>query len=173
MGFFLGAASPDLRPRRPFARVWAGIVHAVFALAQEVFMSVETRVTVSGASSGFVQDVQMGRHRLTTDEPVALGGTDAGPAPYDLLLASLGSCTSMTVSMYARRKNWPLESVRVELRHSKVKVGEAAAQDQIERDIQLIGPLTAEQHERLLDIANKCPVHRTLKSEILINTRLV
>lgn len=143
-------------------------------------MSVETRVTVAGASSGFVQDVQMGRHRLTTDEPVSQGGTDAGPAPYDLLLASLGSCTSMTVSMYARRKNWPLESVRVELRHSKVKVGEPVAEggripekDQIERDIHLIGPLTPEQHERLLDIANKCPVHRTLKSEILINTRLV
>lgn len=143
-------------------------------------MSVDSTVVVSGATSGFVQDVQMGRHRLVADEPLSVGGTDKGPAPYDLLLASLGSCTSMTVSMYARRKSWPLESVRVQLRHSKVKVGEPVAEggkvpekDQIERDIQLIGPLTPEQHERLLDIANKCPVHRTLKSEILINTRLV
>ncbi len=143
-------------------------------------MSVDSMVIVSGASSGFVQDVQMGRHRLVADEPISAGGADTGPAPYDLLLASLGCCTSMTVSMYARRKNWPLESVRVQLRHSKVKVGEPLAEggripekDQIERDIQLIGPLTPEQHERLLDIANKCPVHRTLKSEILINTRLV
>ncbi len=143
-------------------------------------MSVDSMVIVSGASTGFIQDVQMGRHRLVADEPMSAGGADTGPAPYDLLLASLGSCTSMTVSMYARRKNWPLESVRVQLRHSKVKVGEPLAEggkvpekDQIERDIQLIGPLTPDQHERLLDIANKCPVHRTLKSEILINTRLV
>ncbi len=143
-------------------------------------MSVDSMVIVSGASTGFIQDVQMGRHRLVADEPISAGGADTGPAPYDLLLASLGSCTSMTVSMYARRKNWPLESVRVQLRHSKVKVGEPLAEggkvpekDQIERDIQLIGPLTPDQHERLLDIANKCPVHRTLKSEILINTRLV
>ncbi len=143
-------------------------------------MSVDSMVIVSGASTGFIQDVQMGRHRLVADEPISAGGADTGPAPYDLLLASLGSCTSMTVSMYARRKNWPLESVRVQLRHSKVKVGEPLAEggkvpekDQIERDIQLIGPLTPDQHERLLDIANKCPVHRTLKSEILINTRLI
>jgi putative redox protein len=143
-------------------------------------MSGGSTVVVSGASSGFVQDVQMGKHELVADEPLAVGGTDTGPAPYDLLLASLGACTSMTVSMYARRKNWPLESVRVELRHSKVRVGEPVAEggkaperDQIERDIQLIGNLTPEQHERLLEIANKCPVHRTLKSEILINSRLV
>ena len=90
-------------------------------------MAVDSTVVVSGVSSGFVQDVQMGRHRLVADEPVAAGGTDTGPAPYDLLLASLGCCTSMTVSMYARRKNWPLESVRVQLRHSKIKSGEPLA----------------------------------------------
>jgi putative redox protein len=143
-------------------------------------MSGESLVVVRGAASAFVQDVQMGKHKLVADEPVAVGGTDTGPAPYDLLLASLGACTSMTVSMYARRKNWPLESVQVQLRHSKVRVGEPVSEggkapetDQIERDIQFIGPLSPEQHERLLEIANKCPVHRTLKSEILINTRLV
>lgn len=137
-------------------------------------------VIVSGESSGFVQDIRLGRHQLVADEPTSAGGTDAGPSPYSLLLASLGSCTSMTVSMYARRKNWPLKSVRVQLRHSKVPAGEPVTEggkvplkDHIERDIQLIGDLSEEQHARLLEIANKCPVHRTLKSEIEISTRLV
>ncbi|HYX36144.1 MAG TPA: OsmC family protein [Oligoflexus sp.] len=137
-------------------------------------------VIVKGKSSSFVQDVQMGPHRLVADEPLDDGGTDTGPSPYDLLLASLGTCTSMTVSAYARRKNWPLQSVHVQLKHAKVSLGEPVAEggrapqkDQIERDIQLIGELSAEQHERLLDIANRCPIHRTLTSDIIINTRLV
>jgi len=147
---------------------------------QEEPMATDSVVIVSGESAGFIQDIETGRHRLVADEPASAGGTDKGPAPYELLLASLGSCTSMTVSMYARHKNWALKSVRVELRHSKVAVGEPASpdgkapqRDRIERDIQLIGDLSEDQHARLLDIANKCPVHRTLKSEIEINTRLV
>src|SRR5262245_23103221 len=135
-------------------------------------------VVVSGSAAGFVQDVAMGAHRLVADEPVAAGGTDTGPNPYDLLLAALGSCTSMTLGLYARRKQWPLEAVRVRLRHSKVhatdcehcetKVGMI---DRIEREVELVGPLDEDQRARLLDIANKCPVHRTLTSEIDIRTR--
>ena len=121
-----------------------------------------------------------GSHRLTGDEPVAAGGTDAGPSPYVFLLAALGSCTSMTIAMYARRKAWLLASVTVWLRHSKIYAADCAEcdtkvglLDRIERDIQFVGPLTAEQRAKLLEIANKCPVHRTLTSEISIRTREV
>jgi putative redox protein len=143
-------------------------------------MSSEPRtVVVSGQAAGFAQEVTVGPHRLRADEPVAAGGTDTGPGPYDLLLAALGSCTSMTVAMYARRKQWPLEAVTVRLRHSKVYAADCAdcdtkegKLDQIEREIELAGALDAEQRARLLEIANRCPVHRTLTSEILIRTRL-
>lgn len=137
-------------------------------------------VVVRGSAAGFAQVIQAGRHRLAADEPVAAGGTDTGPSPYDLLLAALGSCTSMTVAMYARRKSWPLEEVAVHLRHSKIHAADCAAcetregmLDRIERDIQFVGPLNDEQRSKLLEIANKCPVHRTLTSEIDIVTRAV
>jgi uncharacterized OsmC-like protein len=136
-------------------------------------------VVVHG-SAGFAQEIIVGSHRLTADEPVAAGGADSGPSPYDLLLAALGSCTSMTVAMYARRKAWPLESVTVRLRHSRIHAVDCAEcetkegmLDRIERDLQLAGTLTEEQRAKLLEIANKCPVHRTLVSEIDIRTRLV
>lgn len=136
-------------------------------------------VVVEGSAAGFAQQVTVGGHRLVSDEPTSSGGTDSGPNPYDLLLAALGSCTSMTVAMYARRKRWPLETVRVRLRHAKIHAADCAdcetkegKLDQIERDIELLGPLDAEQRARLLEIANKCPVHRTLHSEIVVRTRL-
>jgi len=137
-------------------------------------------VVVEGSARGFAQEITVGGHVLAADEPVEVGGTDTGPGPYDLLLAALGSCTSITVAMYARRKKWPLETVRVRLRHSRVyaadcencetKVGWL---DRIERDIELVGSLDEAQRARLVEIANKCPVHRTLTSEVVIRTRLV
>lgn len=137
-------------------------------------------IVVHGRASGFTQEILAGRHRLHSDEPVSAGGTDVGPSPYDLLLAALGACTSMTVGMYARRKSWPLEEVRVTLRHSKIHAADCAdcetgegMLDRIEQDIRLEGSLSNEQRAKLLEIANKCPVHRTLESEIDIETRAV
>ena len=135
---------------------------------------------VHGSAIGFAQEITAGGHALLADEPVDLGGTNIGPNPYDLLLAALGSCTSMTISLYARRKAWPLESVTVRLRHTKIHAADCAECetkdgriDRIERDVELHGELSDEQRARLLEIANKCPVHRTLLSEIDIRTRLV
>ena len=136
-------------------------------------------VTIHGAAAGFAQEITVGKHRLSGDEPVSDGGTDTGPNPYDLLLAAPGSCTSMTVAMYARRKQWPLEAVTVRLRHSRIHAADCEScetreglLDRIDRDLELVGPLSEEQRARLLAIANKCPVHRTLTSEIDIRTRL-
>src|SRR5207302_3747637 len=135
---------------------------------------------VRGNTSGFAQEVIAGSHRITSDEPVAAGGTDTGPSPYDLLLAALGSCTSMTVAMYARRKAWPLREVTVRLRHSRIHAEDCAdcetkqgMLDRIEREIALSGALSDEQRAKLLEIADRCPVHRTLTSEISIRTSLV
>jgi putative redox protein len=134
-------------------------------------------VIVRGSAAGLTQEILAGSHRLTGDEPVAAGGTDAGPSPYDFLLAALGCCTSMTVAMYARRKGWPLEEVTVWLRHAKIHASDCAEcetreglLDRIERDVRFTGSLTAEQRSRLLEIADRCPVHRTLTSEIDIKT---
>ena len=134
-------------------------------------------VIVRGDSDGFAQAVEIGPHRLASDEPIAFGGTNTGPSPYDLLLASLGTCTSMTISFYARRRGWPLKSVTVSLSHSKIHAIDCAEcetkqgkVDQIEREIHLTGPLTDEQRSKLMEIADRCPVHQTLTSEINIQT---
>lgn len=126
----------------------------------------------------FQQGVSIGPHRLLADEPVAAGGQDTGPAPYDFLLAGLGACTSMTMRLYADRKSLPLERTTVTLRHSKIYAQDCAEcetrtgmLDQIERIISMDGALDAEQRKKLLEIADKCPVHRTLTSEIRIVTR--
>lgn len=135
-------------------------------------------VQVRGGASGLHQAIRVGPHALTADEPIGIGD-DTGPTPYDLLLAGLGACTSMTLQMYARRKKWPLDAVRVELRHDKIHAtdcGDCETKtgkiDRIERVIEVAGDLDAEQRARLLEIANKCPVHRTLHSEVIVNSRL-
>jgi putative redox protein len=145
----------------------------------EVDRSNEGWVVVGGAADGFGQAITAGAHHLRADEPTTLGGTETGPTPYDLLLAALGSCTSMTVSMYARRKQWPLEHVTVRLRHSKIHAEDCVQcetedrkLDRIERELELRGALDEDQRSRLLAIANRCPVHVTLTSRIDIQTRL-
>jgi uncharacterized OsmC-like protein len=137
-------------------------------------------VVVAGGPRGLAQDIAAGNHRLRADEPVAVGGTDTGPTPYDLLLAALGACTGMTLRLYADRKGLPLTGVRVRLRHDRIHAADCVACEtkegkisRIEREIELYGPLTPEQRRRLLEIADRCPVHRTLTSEISIVSRLV
>lgn len=136
-------------------------------------------VIVHGNAAGFAQVIAAGSHQLTSDEPTDVGGSDTGPTPYNLLLAALGSCTSMTLAMYARRKGWPLEAVTVRLRHARIHAADCeecetkeGRLDHIERELELTGALNDDQRARLLDIANKCPVHRTLMSEIHVETRL-
>ena len=126
----------------------------------------------------FQQAVTAGSHQLLADEPVAAGGDGTGLAPYDLLLAGLGACTSMTIRLYAERKSLPLERTTVTLRHSKIHAedcaeceSKAGMLDQIERVITMEGPLSAEQRDRLMEIADKCPVHRTLTSGVRILSR--
>ena len=136
-------------------------------------------VVVRGAATGLAQQIIAGPHRLVSDEPTSVGGTDTGPTPYDLLLAALGACTSMTLAMYARRKKWPLEHVTVRLRHSREYAQDSAScetQDTrltvIDREIELDGSLDEDQRARLLAIANRCPVHLTLSARIEIRTKL-
>ena len=129
---------------------------------------------------GLRTEVSSGGHTVIADEPTSLGGTDVGPTPYDYLLAALGGCTAMTLRMYADRKGWPLESVTVRLSQDRVHATdceecetEEGRIDRIEREIELEGPLDEKQRRRLLEVADMCPVHRTLKSEVLVENSLV
>ena len=119
----------------------------------------------------YQQEIVAGEHRLVADEPPALGGADAGPAPFDYLLSALGACTSMTLRMYAERKSLPLKRVSVALSHDKVEI-DAVMRDRIHRDITLEGDLSDEQRQRLLEIANKCPVHRALSQSFQLDCKL-
>ena len=136
-------------------------------------------VVVKAGPSRFGQNISVGPHLLQADEPRDVGGNDEGPNPYELLLAALGACTSMTVRMYAERKQWPLQGVQVRLAHSRIHAEDCAEcdtkqgmLDRIEAEITFIGDLSDDQRHRLLEIANICPVHRTLVSEVQILTRL-
>jgi putative redox protein len=139
----------------------------------------EGEVIVEGKTSSFLQRVQARHLRFAADEPIDKGGSDLGPNPYELLLAGLGACTSMTLKMYAGRKEWPLEAVRVTLRHDRIHAKDCkdCAEDTgmidvIEKKLELEGDLTEEQRERLLAISARCPVHRTLLNEIKIRSEL-
>lgn len=120
-------------------------------------------------AEGYSCAIQAGKHQLLADEPVPLGGHDEGPAPYQYLKAALGACTAMTIKMYAERKKWPVENVIVSLKHSR----DANKESVFERDIQLIGNLDSEQRARLLEIADRCPVHKTLSQGATILSKLV
>lgn len=128
-------------------------------------------VVAENGQGRYQQEIQAGNHRLLADEPVAVGGGDAGPAPFDFVMAGLGACTSMTLRMYAERKAWPLTAIRVELRHSRIEI-DGNEHDRISRQITLEGDLSPEQRQRLLDIAGKCPVHRALSRAMVLECRL-
>ncbi|MCA0927425.1 bifunctional alpha/beta hydrolase/OsmC family protein [Ruegeria profundi] len=129
--------------------------------------------------TGFLQDIQSGpKHHTMADEPEAYGGTDKGMSPYGFVSSGLGACTSMTIRMYARRKQWPLTAISVDVCHNKVHAQDAGLAgdgkiDQFRRKIRLEGPLDQEQRARLLEIADKCPVHRTLEQSAHITTELL
>lgn len=140
---------------------------------------VDNRVTSRTGAEGFRTDLFANGYDLVADEPESYGGTGQGPSPYDLLQAALGACTGMTVQMYARRKGWPLQEAVVRLHHEKIHAEDCVhceekgrKIDRFERELELKGTLDEEQRRRLLEIAEKCPVHRTLNSEVLIETRL-
>ena len=140
----------------------------------------EGEVVVEGKTTGLLQRIQARDLTFSADEPLDKGGTNLGPNPYELLLAGLGACTSMTLKMYAGRKEWPLDAVRVTLRHDRVHAKDCedcekdtGMIDVIDKKLELEGELSEEQRERLLDIAGKCPVHRTLVNEIKIRSELV
>jgi uncharacterized OsmC-like protein len=135
-------------------------------------------IVVRGGAGNFKQEVIAGKHHLVADEPVSVGGGNAGPDPYDYLLAALGVCTSMTIGFYARRNRLPLENIKVSLWHSRIHARDCeecetrdGMVDRIDVEVELTGSLSAEQHAKLMEVAARCPVHRTLTSEINIGLR--
>jgi putative redox protein len=139
----------------------------------------DNRVVVRTGKAGLQTEIMVRNHRMIADEPLHEGGSDTGPTPYDYLSAALGACTSMTLRMYADRKQWPLGEIVVRLKHEKTHAEDcrqcaktAEGMDRIVREIEVTGPLTSEQRERLLKISERCPVHRTLTSQIHVESRL-
>ncbi|UYZ59130.1 OsmC family protein [Hymenobacter latericus] len=138
-------------------------------------------VLVRVGADALLADVQAGRHTFIIDEPVAIGGHDRGPTPYDMLLSALGACTAITLRLYANQKQWPLEAVEVRLSHGRVHKLDCEQCEQeaggmlevVRKELRLLGPLTAEQRQRLEAISAKCPVQKTLGKSMRIETTLV
>ncbi|MDE2069754.1 MAG: alpha/beta fold hydrolase [Gammaproteobacteria bacterium] len=158
---------------------WASKYLGELDLQPAVSPAAEGEVVASIQRDRYHTELYAGVHALVADEPREVGGTDSGPSPYGYLCAALGACTAITLRMYADRKQWPLEGVRVRLTHSKIHAQDCAECetkqgkiDRFTRSIELQGALSAEQRQRLVEIADKCPVHRTLESEVRIETRL-
>jgi putative redox protein len=158
---------------------WASRYVGAAAMQDEADGADDGVVQVEETGGGrFQQRVTVGGHTLIADEPANLGGLGSGPGPYDLLLAALGACSAMTMRLYAERKGWPLERAAVRLRHRKIHAQDCAdcetrgdaRLDEIEKELSLAGPLDPEQHARLVEVAGRCPVHRTLESEVKIRT---
>ena len=143
-------------------------------------MATPQTVLVRVGADALLADVQAGRHTFLLDEPVAVGGQDLGPTPYDMLLSALGACTAITLRLYATRKAWPLEAVEVRLRHQRVHIKDCAAceeadqtLDHVQKDLRLLGSLTDEQRQRLVEVSKKCPVQKMLGAAIHITTNLL
>ena len=138
-------------------------------------------VVVSDSPEGrYAEDIFVGDHILRADEPTALGGANTGPTPNDLLLAALGACTAMTLRMYAERKNWELGKISVRLNQARIHAEDCKTCEsrdgmvtRISRDITIEGSLDEDKRKRLLEIADKCPVHRTLTAEVVVDSRIV
>ena len=160
------------------AAVLAGWAERFLPLPEDGLKAADDEVLVADAAAGkFPQTVLMGPHRLRADEPQSVGGTDTGPTPYQLLTAALGACTNMTIKMYADRKGWTINRLETVLKHDKIHADDCAdcettvgKIDRIHKTLTIEGPLDADQRAKLLEIADKCPVHRTLHSEVLIET---
>jgi putative redox protein len=182
---FISLAGADHLLRRPSDAAY--VAHVIAAWAER-YLDMAAKAQTAEAEphdvlvretrrGTFQQDITAGTHRFVADEPVAAGGLDSGPGPYDLLLAALGACTSMTLRLYADRKQLPLARTQVRLRHSRIYAADCAEcetkegmLDRIERVISFEGELDAAARKRLLEIADKCPVHRTLTSDVDIRT---
>lgn len=165
--------------------LYAGDVIAVWAkryleVPEKEPLRTEKQVVCRVGPSGYTTEVKAGNHGFLADEPIRLGGQDLGPSPYDLLNAGLGACTAITLRMYADRKGWEVTDIKVHLQHEKIHAEDClqcdtptGKIDRIERVIELEGNLTEEQRQRMLQIANKCPVHRTLHNEIVVQSKLM
>jgi putative redox protein len=161
-------------------QVIAGWVSRYLDIAEAKKLRPKKTVLARIGSTGFTTDIQSGSHSITADEPISIGGDDFGPNPYDLLMASLGACTAMTMRMYADRKGWAIDEIIVHLSHKKQHVKDcqdcdttSGYIDKIDKEIEIIADLDTEQKQRLIEIADKCPIHRTLHNEVKVYTKLI
>lgn len=184
---FISLDGADHLLSRPEDAVYAGNTIAAWASryieipGEESLQTHEDVVVRLDSETGYTTYIQAGKHKLVADEPVTVGGADLGPSPYGYLLAGLGACTAMTLKMYARRKKWDLQSVDVHLSHEKIHAADCDCElagddrgrlDKINRLVDVRGNLDDEQINRLLEIADRCPVHKTLESQVLVKTDL-